>query len=71
MSNSECIICYESINSINKITFANCIHGSCVHAVCILGWNHTCPMCRSNIYDNDHTIYDIQNNIDYYDKSSP
>ena len=59
----DCIICYEQINYNYNITFANCNHANCIHAECILQWTHTCPVCRANIYDNNHTTYDIQNAI--------
>ena len=62
----ECIICYETMKTINKITFANCRHGNRVHAECILRWNSTCPICRAEIYNRRHTVLNIQNNIDYY-----
>ncbi len=67
MSNidEECIICYDTLNSISTITFANCIHGNCVHPKCILRWKDTCPLCRTVIYDNNHTIDNIQDKIDY------
>ena len=61
----ECVICYEIMNTSPNITFANCKHGNCAHAKCIIRWNDTCPLCRSVIYDNNHTSDVIQDKIDY------
>ena len=66
MSNiDECIICFEILNPNFNITFANCIHGDCVHAKCIIQCGNTCPLCRSVIYNNNHTKEYIQNKIEY------
>ena len=46
---NECIICYESIEEDQTLTFANCTHGSYTHTGCIQRWNGTCPLCRTQI----------------------
>lgn len=64
----ECIICYEQLDDIEPLIFANCTHGNCVHADCMRRWNDTCPLCRATINDNIIPInYNINpvNDINY------
>ena len=73
-SETECIICYETIKEGQTIKFDHCSHGDCVHTTCIQQWNKTCPLCRTvisniepiNNYENIDLNTIIINNINNY-----
>jgi hypothetical protein len=59
----ECVICFEPIDGNDRVTFARCLHGNRVHSQCIMRWTDTCPLCRTVIYDNNHTIRNLIHDI--------
>jgi hypothetical protein len=73
-SETECIICYETIKEGQTRKFDHCSHGDCVHTTCIQQWNKSCPLCRTvisnikpvNNYENIDLDTIIINNINNY-----
>lgn len=46
MSQNCCSICFEKLNTNDKINIFNCKHKH--HKKCIKKWNGSCPNCRAN-----------------------